>query len=87
MDVPAVVWYANGVCIKRGLWNFTSGWWIFVPHTKKKKKGQLHSHISSSVLQRQAASAQVGHSGSICCYYFFTDNWLEQWNVCVPLRL
>lgn len=29
-----------------------------------------HSHISSSVLQRQGAPAQVGRSGSICCYYF-----------------
>lgn len=65
MDVPAVVWYANGVCIKRGLWNFTSGWWIFVPHTKKKKKANCtltFHHLFSSVRPRRHKLATLDPS-------------------------
>lgn len=57
-------------------WKFTSGacgcvcvcGWGSVP--PPPPLFQQHSHISSSVLQRQGASAQVGRPGSICCYYF-----------------
>lgn len=41
-----------------------------VPHPTPPHPVRQHSHISSSVLQRQGAPAQVGRSGSICCYYF-----------------
>lgn len=53
--------------IKLSLWKFTSGVWSPL-HTPQPLR--QHSHISSSVLQRQGAPAQVGRSGSICCYYF-----------------
>ena len=48
------------VCVR--LWGST--------HTPPPHPLHQHSHISSSVPQRQGAPAQVGHSGSICCYYF-----------------
>lgn len=64
--------------IKLSLWKITSGVWSRVCVCVLVSKGAAphplrqwqHSHISSSVLQRQGAPAQVGCSGSICCYYF-----------------
>ena len=40
------------------------------PPSHSSSPSQQHSHISSSALQRHGAPAQVGCSGSICCYYF-----------------
>lgn len=70
--------------IKPSSWTRTSAAWtcVFVCDRGAAASSlRQHSHVSSSVLQRRGAPAQVWVH---LLLLFSTDNWLEQWNACPP---